>query len=70
MGCYPYVKMGGEGVAHERGWLVAVEWMKLPLFINGKILRAEHTSFVLFSVISDGEKEDENRHFFCKSSSL
>jgi len=37
-------------VAHERGWLVAVEWMKLPRFINDKILRAEHTSFVLCSL--------------------
>ena len=39
-----------EGVAHEWGWLVAVEWMKLPRFISDKILRAEHTSFVLCSL--------------------
>jgi hypothetical protein len=46
MGCYPYVKKG-KGVAHERGWLVAVEWLKLQRFINDKIFRAEPISFLL-----------------------
>jgi hypothetical protein len=46
----------GGGVARERGWLVAVEWMKLPPFINDKILRAEYISFLLCCLYNQMEK--------------